>query len=50
LENIRRQKKIGIEAWVTEQKKRWRCSHCNCVVDWYSRECPECNGPLRTHF
>jgi hypothetical protein len=46
LKNIRRQKEIGIEGWITEQEERWRCSQCDCVVDWYSRKCPECGGPL----
>lgn len=50
LTNIRRQKKIGLDTWISEQKERWRCSNCDSIVDWYTHKCPECDAPLVTHF
>ena len=49
VDNIRRQKEIGLETWISEQKERWQCPQCKCVVDWYTTECPECTAPLLTH-
>lgn len=50
LNNIERQKEIGINKWIEEQNERWSCSNCGCPVDWYTNECPECNTPLLNHF
>jgi hypothetical protein len=33
LDNIRRQRDIGIDAWIKEQDERWRCPKCDCVVE-----------------
>jgi len=50
LANIRRQRDIGIDAWIAEQEERWRCPHCGCAVDWYARQCSGCGGALTGCF
>jgi hypothetical protein len=50
LDNIRRQREIGLGAWVKEQEERWRCPGCGCVVDWYAVRCPTCDATLKGHF
>ena len=50
LDNIRRQREIGIDTWIEEQEERWRCPHCGCVVDWYASQCPDCDTALAGHF
>ena len=50
LDNIRRQRLIGIDAWIEEQKERWRCHNCGHAVDWYINQCPDCGTTLAGHF
>ncbi len=50
LDNIQRQRVIGIDAWIEEQKERWCCPHCGCAVDWYTSQCPDCATTLAGHF
>ena len=50
LDNIRRQREIGVEAWVEEQMERWRCPRCGGAVEWYADVCPDCGAPLPGHF
>jgi len=46
LDNIRRQRDIGIDAWIQEQEAGWRCPHCGCAVDWYASQCLDCGTTL----
>jgi len=46
LDNVRRQRNIGIDAWIREQEGKWCCPHCGCAVDWYSGQCPDCGTTL----
>ncbi len=50
LDNVRRQREIGIDAWLEEQAKRWACQNCGTAVDWYSRNCRRCGATLQGHF
>lgn len=50
LDNIRRQRDIGIDAWIKEQDERWRCPKCGCVADWYAGQCSNCDTILEGHF
>jgi len=50
LANIRRQRDIGIDAWIAEQEERWRCPQCGCASDWYARQCSGCGGVLTGCF
>ena len=44
LANIKRQKEIGIDAWLAEQEKRWCCVQCGSPLSWYDAECPNCHA------
>jgi hypothetical protein len=50
LANIRRQRDIGIDAWITEEEARWRCPRCGCPTDWYAGQCHDCAATLSGHF
>ncbi|MCX5998923.1 MAG: DUF3795 domain-containing protein [Chloroflexi bacterium] len=50
LANIRRQKDIGMEAWIVEQQERWRCPKCGAGTDWYTQSCSECGATLSGRF
>ena len=42
LDNLKRIKAIGIEAWLEEQKKYWTCKQCGNRTHWYQTECQNC--------
>lgn len=44
LENVRRQREVGIEEWLEEQYERWRCMFCGVSLDWYDRTCYRCGA------
>jgi len=44
LDNLRRIAEIGVEAWVRQEKERWRCPQCQAPVDWYARTCFQCGA------
>ncbi|MFC1924846.1 DUF3795 domain-containing protein [Chloroflexota bacterium] len=46
--SLERQKKIGIDAWLAEQEKSWRCIQCESPLAWYDTECPDCQA-TQTH-
>ena len=46
LDNLKRIKEIGMENWVTEQKKYWSCHTCGSRTQWYQKVCTSCNTPL----
>ena len=50
LDNIRRQREIGIDAWIEEQRERWRCPACGAESDWYTAHCANCGTELKDHF
>lgn len=50
LENIQRQRTIGLNSWTEEQRRRWRCPKCGGDVDWYSGQCYECAAVLAPQF
>ncbi len=50
LKNIERQKEIGIDAWIVEQDRRWRCPSCSTETDWYAGKCTQCGADLSAHF
>jgi hypothetical protein len=44
LEQIRHQRKIGVDDWLKEQDERWRCPQCGASVAWYARTCSHCGA------
>lgn len=43
LANLKRQKEIGIDAWIDEQEEKWHCAKCGSPIGWYDTECPNCH-------
>lgn len=50
LENLRRLKEIGQEAWLAEQKKLWSCKACGARIHWYQGTCEECGATWKAKF
>jgi hypothetical protein len=50
LKDIRRQKEVGVDSWLAEQDKRWRCPSCSAETDWYANKCHSCGADLSGHF
>jgi len=50
LKNLLSQQEIGVAAWIEQQQDRWRCTKCNCAVDWYADQCPECGSPIASRW
>jgi len=50
LDNVRRVRDVGIEAWMAEQEKRWRCPNCGDAIDWYATQCAGCSASLSISF
>ena len=44
LGNLRRQREIGVEAWLKEEEERWRCPQCRAPVEWYAKSCFRCGA------
>lgn len=36
----------GVDAWLAEQKTRWRCPACGTPFTWYVDKCPGCGAVL----
>ncbi len=39
-------KKLGVDAWFAEQKKRWSCTECESKTSWYDTTCIKCGVTL----
>lgn len=50
LENILHQRRIGLDSWIEEQHRRWRCPGCGEGIDWYAGHCYRCNAALVVQF
>jgi hypothetical protein len=48
LENSRRMKAIGVDAWLKEAGKKWRCDKCGAPLVVGSGQCRAC-GTQRSH-
>lgn len=46
-ENMERVKSVGVEKWLEEQEKRWRCPKCSREFSWYSSKCSKCGENLK---
>ena len=50
IKNVHRQKEVGVDSWIVEQDKRWRCPNCSAEINWYAGQCPECDNVLGGQF
>jgi hypothetical protein len=44
LDNLRRLSDMGINTWLEEEEKRWRCPQCRAPVEWYAQTCLQCGS------
>lgn len=41
-------KEKGIEAWINDQEKKWRCPQCGKPFTWYQESCKQCGRELES--
>ena len=46
MENIRVE---GLQKWLQDQEKRWRCPDCGSTYSWYHRTCPQCGQAVANY-
>lgn len=44
IDNLKRIKEIGIDAWLAEQKQQWSCPQCGSRTHWYQSKCCHCGA------
>ena len=44
--NLRRIAEVGMDAWLEEQEKKWRCPDCGTPYSWYLSTCVKCGRDL----
>jgi len=42
IENLAHMREIGVENWIREQEKRWKCPNCGTSMHWYGGTCNKC--------
>jgi len=42
-------KSVGVDQWLMDQQKRWKCPKCNTNFSWYSAKCDSCGTNLRKY-
>jgi rubrerythrin len=45
-DNLERIHRAGLEAWLAEQDKEWRCPKCQTPYSWYQSVCDSCGTGL----
>ncbi len=48
-DNLEAIKKNGVDAWLADQGKRWKCPECQTGFAWYSAKCASCGRDLKEH-
>lgn len=48
-DNLQKIKEIGVNNWLLEQEKRWKCPGCQTSFSWYSSVCSNCGEDLSKH-
>lgn len=50
LDNLKRIKEIGIDAWLAEQKEYWKCPSCQSRTIWYQKQCTHCGSEIKNYM
>jgi hypothetical protein len=37
---------IGVDRWIEDQEKQWKCPQCNTSFSWYADKCNSCGADL----
>ncbi len=48
-DNLESIKKEGVNRWLSEQEKRWKCPECRTGFSWYSAKCHNCGHDLKRY-
>ena len=49
MKNMERIQWVGVETWLVEQERRWRCGNCGNSYFWYDDTCPNCGQPVASY-
>ena len=49
INNLRKLRKLGEEAWLSYQAKRWECE-CGAKLSWYLKKCTKCLKPVEISY
>jgi len=41
--------KFGVDKWLLDQEKRWKCPECNANFSWYASNCSKCGTDLKKY-
>ena len=46
LDNLGKIKEVGVEAFVRNERERWRCGKCSGVINVHRGRCSKCGEPM----
>jgi hypothetical protein len=47
--NMERIRNVGVDHWLSEQEKRWKCPECGTGFSWYTNSCTQCGKDLKQY-
>jgi len=47
--NMETIRNVGVEQWMSEQEKRWKCPECGTGFSWYTKRCTQCGKDLKPY-
>lgn len=50
IDNLKRIREIGEEAWLSEQAERWSCPDCGGRTHWYQKACTICGAVITSAY
>ncbi|HEY8908858.1 MAG TPA: DUF3795 domain-containing protein [Desulfosporosinus sp.] len=45
-DNLTTIKNVGVEQWLNDQEKQWKCPECQTDFSWYTSKCTKCGKDL----
>lgn len=45
-DNLTTIKDVGVQQWLDDQEKQWKCSQCQADTSWYMHSCANCGKDL----
>ncbi len=40
---------VGLQQWLVDQEKRWRCANCGAQHSWWDEVCPQCGSQVKSY-
>ncbi len=47
IQELKRIREVGVDDWLREQDRRWRCPHCRDRITYYDERCRHCGLVLK---